>query len=53
MDLTCNIFFQLKTKFLEVKDQAVDVNVSCQDLYGHSVSKSFGNFYKNSDAKTP
>ena len=33
MDFTWNIFFQLKSKFLEVEDQVLNVHISHQDLY--------------------
>ena len=33
MDFKWNIFFQLKSKFLEVQDQVLNVHISHQDLY--------------------
>ena len=33
MDFKWNIFFQLKSKFLEVQDEVLNVHISHQDLY--------------------
>ena len=33
MDFKWNIFFQLKSKFLKVEDQVLNVHISHQDLY--------------------